>query len=159
MSSPIAAETLKAVPVITRAKMPPSILRRLTTTADRSTNAAAMAPRASGEDATGWRSSTKGPCGMRYLPQAVRPKPSRKSPAPIVPPRMTGFQFCQYAAPNPAMSTVPTNRISAMIASTRDGCVAESPKWGSLRVASGIGTLVREGSCSSLTSDLLSRSR
>ena len=57
------------------AKRPPSILRRLTTTAERSTRAADMASRSSGVEASVWRSSTKGPWGMRYLPQAVRPKP------------------------------------------------------------------------------------
>ena len=77
------------------AKRPPSILRRFTTTAERSTRAADMASRSSGVEASGCRSSTKGPWGMRYLPQAVRPKPRRNSPAPTVPPRAQGFQFCQ----------------------------------------------------------------
>ena len=38
-----------------------------------------------------------------------------------------------------------------MIASARLGFLAASPRWGSLRVAIGIGTLVRVGSWSSLT--------
>ena len=76
-----------------RAKRPPSILRRLTTTAERSTRAADMASRSSAVDASVCRSSTKGPWGIRYLPQAVRPKPSRKRPTPRVPPRIQGFQF------------------------------------------------------------------
>ena len=78
-----------------RAKRPPSILRRLTTTAERSTSAADMASRSSVVEASGWRSSTKGPCGIRYLPQAVSPKPSRNRPAPMAPPSSHGLQFCQ----------------------------------------------------------------
>ena len=54
-----------------------------------------MESRSSGVDASGWRSSTKGPCGMRYLPHAVRPKPRKNMPAPIVPPSTHGFAFCQ----------------------------------------------------------------
>ena len=77
------------------AKRPPSILRRLTTTAERSTRAADMASRSSGVEASVWRSSTKGPWGMRYLPQAVRPKPSANRPAPSAPPKVHGLQFCQ----------------------------------------------------------------
>ena len=73
------------------AKRPPSILRRLTTTAERSTSAADMASRSSGVEASVWRSSTKGPCGMRYLPQAVRPKPRRNRPAPSAPPSVHGL--------------------------------------------------------------------
>ena len=78
-----------------RAKRPPRSLRRLTTTADRSTRAADIAARSSGDPASTWRSSTKGPWGIRYLPHAVSPKPRRKRPAPMVPPMIQGFQFCQ----------------------------------------------------------------
>ena len=77
------------------AKRPPSNLRRLTTTVDRSTSAAAMESRSAGEEARTWRSSTNGPCGMRYFPHAVSPKPSRKQPGPKVPPMIQGFQFCE----------------------------------------------------------------
>jgi hypothetical protein len=78
-----------------RAKIPPSSLRRLTTTADRSTRAAAMDERSSAEEARTWRSSTKGPWGMRYFPHAVSPKPRRNRPTPMVQPMAQGFQFCQ----------------------------------------------------------------
>ena len=98
------------------AKSPPSSLRRLTTTAERSTSAADIALRSSGEEARTWRSSTNGPCGMRYFPHAVSPKPSRNMPAPKVPPRTQGFQFCVKAMPNPAVSTMATTRTRAMSA-------------------------------------------
>ena len=77
------------------AKRPPSTLRRLTTTAERSTRAADMTSRSSGVEASVWRSSTKGPWGMRYLPQAVRPKPRANRPAPSAPPKIQSVQFCQ----------------------------------------------------------------
>ena len=77
------------------AKMPPSSLRRLTTTADRSTSAAAIESRSSGEEARTWRCSTNGPWGMRYFPHAVSPKPRRNRPTPMVQPMAQGFQFCQ----------------------------------------------------------------
>ena len=58
-----------------RANRPPSTLRRLTTMPPRSTSAAVMASRSSSVEWNSWRSSTKGPWGIRYLPQAVTPKP------------------------------------------------------------------------------------
>ena len=59
-----------------RANSPPSSLRRLSTMPPRSVMAAVMASRSASVEWNSWRSSTKGPWGMRYLPQAVTPKPS-----------------------------------------------------------------------------------
>ena len=67
-----------------RANRPPSILRRLTTMPPRSVIAAVMASRSASVEWNSWRSSTKGPWGIRYLPQAVTPKPRASSPTPRV---------------------------------------------------------------------------
>ncbi len=88
------AATIPKMPAPT-AKSPPSMRRRLITTAERSTRAADMASRSSDVEAKTWRSSTKGPWGMRYLPQAVIPKPRANSPAPSAPPKVHTFQLCQ----------------------------------------------------------------
>ena len=67
-----------------RAKRPPSILRLLTTMPPRSVIAAVMASRSASVEWNSCRSSTKGPWGIRYLPQAVTPKPRASRPTPSV---------------------------------------------------------------------------
>ena len=67
-----------------RANRPPNILRLLTTMPPRSVIAAVIAWRSASVEWNSWRSSTKGPWGMRYLPQAVTPKPSASRPTPMV---------------------------------------------------------------------------
>ena len=67
-----------------RANRPPSSLRRRTTMPPRSVTAAVMASRSSSVDWKSWRSSSKGPWGIRYLPQAVTPKPRASRPTPKV---------------------------------------------------------------------------
>ena len=62
----------------------PSSLRRLTTMPPRSVMAAVMASRSASVEWNSWRSSTKGPWGMRYFPQAVTPKPRASRPTPRV---------------------------------------------------------------------------
>ncbi len=64
------------------ARSPPRNPRRRTTMVPRSTTAAVMASMSGSGEANGWRSSTKGPWGMRYFPQAERPKPKPKRPTP-----------------------------------------------------------------------------
>ena len=48
----------------------------------RSVTTAVMASMSSSLEANEWRSSTKGPWGRRYLPQADMPKPKPKRPTP-----------------------------------------------------------------------------
>jgi len=67
-----------------RAKSPPRSFRRLTTNPPRWVMAAARASRSASVEWNSWRSSTKGPWGIRYLPQAVTPKPRPSSPTPRV---------------------------------------------------------------------------
>ena len=62
----------------------PSSLRRRTTMPPRSVTAAVMASRSASVEWNSWRSSTKGPWGMRYFPQAVTPKPRASRPTPSV---------------------------------------------------------------------------
>ncbi len=67
-----------------RAKRPPSILRLLMTMPPRWVIAAVMASRSASVEWNSCRSSTKGPWGIRYLPQAVTPKPRASRPIPSV---------------------------------------------------------------------------
>ncbi len=50
----------------------------------RSVIAALIAARSASVEWKSWRSSTKGPWGMRYLPQAVIPNPRASMPTPRV---------------------------------------------------------------------------
>ena len=67
-----------------RANRPPSTLRRLTSMPPRSMMAAVMAARSSSVEWKSWRSSTKGPWAIRYLPQAMTPAPRPSMPTPKV---------------------------------------------------------------------------
>ena len=67
-----------------KANRPPRSLRRWTTMPPRWVMAAVRALTSSSLDTFWWRSSTKGPRAMRYLPQAVTPKPRPNRPTPRV---------------------------------------------------------------------------
>ena len=65
-------------------KRPPSSRLRLTTMPPRWVMAAVIASRSASVEWNSCRSSTKGPWGIRYLPQAVTPKPRPRRPTPRV---------------------------------------------------------------------------
>ncbi len=74
---------------------PPRKPRRRNIDLARPLTAAVMASISASVEAWGWRSSTNGPLGKRYLPQADNPNPKQNSPAPRKIPSSWVWPPCQ----------------------------------------------------------------
>ena len=103
-----------------------------------------MASRSALVERSAWRSSTKGPWGMRYLPQAIRPKPRKKRPSAEGEPEDPGLPVLPVGGAEDAHRRGCRGRGTTAMAALRPlaGCRAASRRCGSSRLATGSGQVL-----------------